>query len=251
MKHIAKNCITSVTASYQDGNFPADNLLDDHPGRIWSAGGVVRNADLTLSITEGCSDIAFFGTDAREATFSAYDPSEISWGADSWGEDSWGNSGVSASGTVDVFDRSNALWITLTTPITVPCIVSVNLTSSGSETLYAGIATGGLAEVYGGARIRYGAQRNRTDNAVESYNPLGYRYYKKTTLPKVLPVTARMEISEYNKLDAYIEENGRIPSAWNLVEGYEGWLIFGFPDVSATFDYLAHVNLSMTINEVI
>jgi hypothetical protein len=252
MKHIPQNSITSITASYEDGNFPAENMLDDHPGRIWSAGGLVRNADLYLYVSGGFSDLAFFNTNARQVTFSAADPSEISWGgSDTWGLDSWGNVPVTATGTVEVLDKSNALWISLTTAITVPCLVSVNLTSPGSETLYAGICTGGIAEDYGGCSIRYGAQRSRKDNSIESYNPLGYRYYRKTSLPKILPVTARMEISEYNKLDAYIEENGRIPSAWNLVEGYDGWLIFGYPDASSTFDYLDHVNLSLTINEVI
>jgi hypothetical protein len=133
----------------------------------------------------------------------------------------------------------------------VPCLVSVNLTSPGDETLFAGICYGGIAENYGNMSIRYGAQRSRKDNSIESYNPLGYRYYKKTTLPKVLPVSARMSLSEYNKFDSYIEENGRIPSAWNLVENYDGWLIFGFTDAQATFDYRDHVNLSLTVTEVI
>ena len=80
MRHIARNQITSIAADSQDGNFPASNLLDGRPGRLWKAGGLTRNATLTMEMRGGVSDVALFGANAREATATAEDPCAVTFG---------------------------------------------------------------------------------------------------------------------------------------------------------------------------
>jgi len=255
MKHIAINNIISVSADYEDGNFPAVNLLDSKPKRKWSAGGLVINATLELEISGGISDIAIFGTNARQATFSAYDPNEISFGdGDGFGDgDAWANTTISAvSVTVTQLEKTGALWLQLGTTIDRSCIAEINLTSTGSETLYAGVITGMVAETYGDANFQYGMSEGRNDKSISADNSNGSEYYKKRDMCREFQATALMLTTEFHKLMGYYDDIGAVPTAWMLTNADSTeWLFYGVGIPSGSHDHRLHTNMKIDFREVL
>lgn len=79
MRHILGNKVVSVTASSENSNYPATNLLDSHPKRQWRAASGIYRADLALSLPYGCTDVMVAGTNAAQATVSVADPNETTW----------------------------------------------------------------------------------------------------------------------------------------------------------------------------
>jgi len=255
MKHILINQIVDISANYENGNFPASNLLDMRPKRIWSAGGIRVNATIALEVSGNISDIAIFNTNAKTATFAASDPCEIEWAeTDAWAEtDTWANSGIGTiTGTVTQVSNSDALWISLSTPITVPCVMSINLTSTGSEVLYAGAIVAGMAEDYGGANFRYGAGEQLVDYSIVSQNSAGSRYYKKRDIVRQVQLTALMLRTESTKLLDTVRNYGAVPSAWKLYQDDAATddIMLAYPTVSRSIDHRLHDNITLTLNEV-
>lgn len=374
MRHIARNQIMSISASSQDGNFPASNLLDGKPGRKWKAGGLVRNATIKMEVAGGVSDVALFGTNAREASATVEDPCAVTFGTNGFdnividgtfsigtgwtrgtgwtisggkassdgsqttnsflyrpatigagktyrvqytvsdysagtvkayigsngvgrsrtsngtfteyitqvgtttyfsimadanfvgsvdnvsafemtsdelrGEDVLRNTTITTTATTTVDEAGNALRVNFNPAVPVPCLVYLNATSPGGETLYAGSAIAGVAETYGGANFRYGVGVSLNDYSITAQNSNASRYYKKRSIGKQYSLTALMLRTEADKLEATIRRDGAIASAWALFEN-SSEMIFGWPQLQRSMDHRLHDNIQLTLTEEI
>lgn len=257
MKHLSINQISAITASFEDANFPVENLLDDKPKRIWKAGGGISGASLSVEISGASSDLAIFGTNAVQATFSVYDPNEIEWGdaTDEFGysADSWANQDFAAvSGTVMRRENTGALWIDFNATLPRPAVADIHLLADGGTELYAGVVVAGLASTYGGANVRYGVGESRIDHSIVAELANGARYYKKRDISRVFSATALMLTTQYHLLVDTFDTYGAIPAAWRLIDGSNTeWLIYGYPAISASHDYLDRSIVSIQITEVV
>lgn len=254
MRHIRLNQITTIAADYEDGNFPVENLLDSRPKRKWSAGGMVKNATLTVEMAGGCSDLAIFGTNARTVSATAEDPCAVTFHDSDAIEGGYvlKNTTISTTATTTVDENGDALWVQFSPAIGVPCVVDINLTASGADTLYAGVIAGGTAETYGGANFRYGAGVNLDDKSIVAQNSNGSRYYKKRSICRQVQLTALMLRTEADKLESAIRSDGAISSAWMLFSNVTATdMLFGWPQFSRTYDNLLHDNINLTLTEEI
>lgn len=255
MKHIAINQITSITADYADVEFPATNMLDDKPKRVWKAGGGVSSATVSIEVSGECSDIAIFGTNAITATFDVYDPNAIEWGdSDTWGDtDTWANSDfVGITGTVIRRENTGAMWIALNQTLTRPCIADLYLLASGGDELYAGITTAGLGDDFNEAGMRYGLSEDRRDYSVTAELSNGARYYKKRDIARTFSGSVLMLTTDYHRLIDTFDTLGSVPSAWKMTDiNSTEWLIFGYPSISCSHDYSLHSTVNIQINEVV
>jgi len=62
MKVIYPDKVSGVTAANAEANYPDDNLLDNHPKKVWRSG--VSKSSVTVSVNGGANAVAFAGIDA-------------------------------------------------------------------------------------------------------------------------------------------------------------------------------------------
>lgn len=256
MKHIARNQIKSISANYQDGNFPASNLLDDRPRRKWSAGGVRTSATITATFESGVDALYIGGTNASEATAGAYDPNQMSLmsGLTLGPGITLGNAPITGL-TVNATVREDigAVWIDISPRIDRPCVVEVSFVSPGSQTLYAGVAFGGISTNYGAAGFRYGAGEQMADHSIVAENNDASRYYRKRSIARQFQLSAWMSRAQANEFFKTFRLYGAVPTAWQMFDGRGNSddLIFGYAAISRTTDLPLYDNISVTITEAI
>ena len=98
MRRIKVNNVQDVSASSETTGFGADNLLDEHPSRLWKAAGLT-SCVLEAEIKGGFSDLFFFGGTLADVDVTAYDPMFLEFGFD---VDEWGGA---ESGTTSAIDK--------------------------------------------------------------------------------------------------------------------------------------------------
>ena len=79
MKIMATQKISAVSSTSADTAYPDDNILDEHPKKLWKAASGVSEATLTFTICTGSAGIAIFNTNAVEITASVTDANYIAW----------------------------------------------------------------------------------------------------------------------------------------------------------------------------
>jgi hypothetical protein len=255
MKHISTNRIISIAASSENPNFPASRLLDEHPKRVWKV-AFGHTATLTADVVGGCSDIMLAGTNAMSATLTVIDPNEIEWeaGVDWEAGIEWAELDSTPAITVTQRSSSRSLWVELSQPVTIPCQLSLSLTCDGGETLYAGVASAGLADDYGGRNPSYGLGHERIDYGIMAENSNGSFYYKQRDNVRSFDVNGLFLTEDAIRLLDSFSSLGYYPSAWRLTDktGNE-WVVFGrfsgSPKIS--HQYPQHSNAQFQIIEVL
>lgn len=253
MKHIAKNNIVAISADYENPNFPATRMLDEHPKRRFVAPDDVFAVEITADISGGCSDILLAGTNADSAVVSVVDPNEMSWGDDdTWGDgDIWANTTVSVTGAIVQNSQSQAMLIELSDTVDVPCVATINLRSFPGSTFYCGIATANIAETYGGKNPRYGISNQLVDYSIIDENSNGSRYYKKRDVVRSWNLSALMTRENALKLRDNFILYGELPHGWKLTDGEStDWVAYarfdGPPTISHDYLTMSTVNFNLT-----
>ena len=145
MKIIKGQKITSVAATSEDTNYPKENVLDEHPKKLWKAASGVTTATLTFEIDTNSGAMAMFNTNAISAVVTVSSPNNLVWHASDIGWDSgdivWPiqDSGLTDA-HYDLDGESGALWVEWVRSPT-PVTATVVLTTTSTETLQAGVAT--------------------------------------------------------------------------------------------------------------
>lgn len=78
---IKKNTMDTLEAVRADANYPVENVLDDHPKKVWrspSAG----DACMSFNAGSGSNCLAIFGTNADSVKVSLSDPNSVAWERD-------------------------------------------------------------------------------------------------------------------------------------------------------------------------
>jgi hypothetical protein len=254
MKIILDNRITSVAASSSAANYPATDLLNDSPKRIWKADGL-SVATLELQITEAIDTIALFNTNAQSATISIIDPNQISWpDFAAWLTVDWVYSDVVAE--VEPFLQSNgasALWLDLA-KITSGVIVVVILRAEAGAVVQAGICVAGEAVEVG--QLLYGLQESIVDFSIAEQLMNGAHYYKSRDRVRNFTVSALPE--RETKFETFMAQFARTyglaPKAMHLVPEFGNrWIVYARLSAmpSGTHSYPSRSSYQATIQEVV
>jgi len=82
MKVIYPDKVSGVTAANADANYPDDNLLDNHPKKIWRYSGVTDSGDVTVAVYSGANAVGFAGISATSIALTVKNAASSSTLAD-------------------------------------------------------------------------------------------------------------------------------------------------------------------------
>lgn len=154
MKVLPASTITSVAASSENANYPANNILDEHPKKLWKGTGA--NETLTFEIGEGANSFYLFNTNATGATFYISDPNFVDWVSDvEWVSDiEWAiNDNFIAVAEINGLNGSDGgVMVTFEKQTSIIQLV-VSLTNENGDILQAGVAVAGESFEYPGPAI--------------------------------------------------------------------------------------------------
>jgi hypothetical protein len=256
MKQLWENLITSVSASSENENFPADLLLNRSPKIAWVAADGVYSAVLTAETSNGVTDIIIAGTNATSISITGTDPNGVGWAEDDgWAEGvTWVSPEVNVYGETIQRSRSQAMWITLSTVVDIPILLEITLTCDSSETLYAGTIMAGVPDDFGGGGPRYGAQEGRQDLSVKVVNKNGSIYYKKRDILRTFAISALLKEASAAKMMDIYEDIGEQGAGWKLTtENDQNVVVYARhdgPPVKSR-DHYSHSNMAINLVEVL
>lgn len=252
MKVISANNITSISADSENANYPAENVLDNHPKRPWKADGDYQ-ATLTADISS-MTDIAIFATNAQSAQITITDPNAIEWeaGVDWEAGVEWDNIEISQPVTSLIQQGSAyALWSTIGV-IDAPVTAEILLTTTTDQTLYAGIVVAGDALEF--PNPKYGLGEMVIDYSISIPLSNGSEYYKKRELVRQFSgiLTVERDNYFYSFVSSVIRDNGSVPLAWQITDGGDNWVVYGKANMpSGVHQYYRHSDINFTITEVV
>lgn len=169
--------ITSVTASSEDAEFPAESLLNDWPSDCWKAASGT-SATLTFEVSKG-SAIELYNTNATEATVWAGSgesyTNETGYTLESGY--SFTDDEVYTETTSDLPGVGGRLWSEYPEMMT-PHIVKIMLTADTVP--YAGIARAGMVEEFGNPKNSM--KEGSKDYSIERELNNGADYFRKRSI---------------------------------------------------------------------
>ena len=256
MKVIITNRVTAVTAASEDSSYPDDNLLDEHPKKIWKAANGVTSTSITVSIassTDGADGgIAIFNTNATSAIINLSDPNEVIWVDSEWVTVEWPSGAPQESVTVgEINSTSNAVWATYTGAETA---LSADIILTGSATLYAGVIVAGTVVDF--PDPRYGIQEGLVDYSIKRELSNGAIYTKKRDVVRTFSaeILPNREEYFYTFMHTLARDNSYAPLAWRLTNqtGFD-WVVYArLEDMpSGVHAYPSHSPIQFTIREEI
>lgn len=252
MKIVLENRITSVTASSEAANYPATELLNDSPKRIWKADGA-DTATITATGSGTINTIALFNTNAEAVTITIADPNYFAWRNLTWRNLSWRNVQVPVESELVSQAGTTALWATIDN-ITAPIEITIELSGATGATMQAGVLVAGEAVDLG--HLLYGIQEGVADFSIAEQLMNGAHYYKSRDRVRTFTVSALpdRETLFYTFMADFARTYGLAPKAMHLVPEFGSrWIVYGrlaaMP--SGTHSYPSHSSYQATIREVV
>ena len=167
MKIIYPDIITSVAADEENAAYPATNLQDNHPNKVWRA--TSRDAVVTVQVAAGANAVAVFSSNALTVSVSLYETEEsvewntgIEWDTNvEWFE----NSGAGPEYSVYDLSSSNegAFWAEYATRY-VPHQLTLTFTAAIGEIVEAGVIAAGASHSFNDPQ--YGIQEGLIDYSI-------------------------------------------------------------------------------------
>lgn len=224
MKVIKTNIITDVTADSSDSNYPASNLLDEHPQRKWQANNsTVSSATLTISVNGKASGLGMYGITADSASVSITDPNAVQWGSSvAWATGTEWNQ-TTADMNVDVTwvtgTDNNSLWVDFSQ---FDAVVNISVTlyteANSADVLAAGVAVVGEVQTFNDAD--YGLSMNPRSYSIKRQLSNGSFYGKK--LNTVRTFTGSFWAARNTAFWDFMNmasANDVTPMAWQIADG--------------------------------
>ena len=237
---------TGITADSEDGEFPAENLEDNRPGRLWKA-DATNVAKITIPAEAGTDCAAVFNTNAQSAACVLKDMVGGST-LDTENFDLAPSSGR-------VFDRF--FWNY--TAQSSACVVEITLTAEVGQTVYAGAARIGAGAVF--ENPQYGIRQARESLATVLEMSNRSRYVSQdpgsVETRRVFDLTVLDDRDDVFSLDTVLDYFGPNPMAVLVAEGFDNmeWAVFGFVDAdslySASHDHYSHSSVGFTLTEAV
>jgi hypothetical protein len=252
MKIVLENRITSVTASSSAANYPATELLNDSPKRIWKADGD-DTATITATASGTINTIVLFNTNAEAVTITIADPNYFSWQNLTWRNLNWRNVQVPVESELVSQAGTTALWATIDT-ITAPIEITIELSGATGATIQAGVLVAGEAVDVG--HLLYGFQEGMADFSVAEQLMNGAHYYKSRDRVRTFTVSARpkRETLFYTFMADFARTYGLAPKAMHLMPKCGSrWIVYARLGAmpTGTHSHLERSSYQATIREVV
>ncbi len=234
---ISPERLGSVSATSEDGAFPADNLLDDKPLKRWQSGGSA-SATITAVVAAYSDQIAIFGTNAISASIA------IKVG------------GVTQETfTIDLTSPHlcNRFWQSYTEQ-TVSHTVEITLTASGSA-VYAGVLRIGSGLVL--KNPRYGLSEGRRNFSIVKELNNGAYYIRRRPAVRTYNIAfdTLADSGDYYDFAAVYDDKGPEPIAVLVAENMDDneFAIFGhiIQPFSGNYENYGKYNMSYQITEAV
>lgn len=215
MKVIPVEAITAVSASNEDASYPASNLLNSRPKKVWKGTGAAET--LTFTLTGTTSGLAIFNTNATGASFVLSDPNGVTLESGVVLEAGAQLASVAPNVTqIVALNGTDGAFMVQWQEITGSLTLEVSLVNNSGEVLFAGVATGG--EVYSAPDPELGMTEDIDDQSIDDEYPNGISYTKDGDSLRVFNIEAIME-----RDDAF---HNFIYSVAKVVhKNYRAWLI--------------------------
>lgn len=240
MKIIYPEYQSDITADSFDPNFPAENLLNDIPSKIWKARSGVSSTTIGFIIGAGANAVSIFNTNAVSATITV--------------KDGLGATVKSTTFTLSGGTRTyNRAWMEYTLQATVHS-ATITLTATTGVTVYAGIVRAGKAVDL--PNPQYGLGESRVDHSVVMEMNDGSLYIRKKAINRTfnLSFIVARGTEYYDFCDVY-DVVGPEPLAMLIADGITDsqWCVFGhmLQPFSSGHDYYNHSTFSVPITEAI
>lgn len=249
MRIIYNNRVTAVSTTEENANFPEENLLDEHPRKVWRA--TSKDATITASLTNG-TDVALFNTNAMTATVT------LKVGATTVYSQYYDMSGILDyyQWLNDLGEAQYSIWFNYSGYAqggahTVEFALD---TLSATTILEAGVVFGGLA-YQTGRGIQYGAKEGLVDYSIKKELSNGSRYYRKRDVVRSFSCSMILNRSTrdfYTFMGRIAQAAGPKPLAWKLTDVNDvDWTVYAYfsqlPD--ATHDYPNDSLVSFSLTE--
>lgn len=227
MKVIYPNQVTVVAADTENANFPAVNVLDEHPRKLYKA--TTNSAIITLTVASGASGLSIFNTNADTVEIEITVGDLTVW-ADltAWGDLTvWGGD-VPSLPIVEIYDLvdSKQIWAEYFQK-DVPHEVKVTLQTS-EPILEVGIIKAGPIHEF--QTPLYGIHEGLYDYSIVKELSNGAMYIKKRNIVKTFDfqIYAERDPDFYRFMRDIIQHLGQDPMPWRLTDKMNwDWVVYG------------------------
>jgi len=149
MKLIYPVNIASISADEENANYPAANLMDNHPKKVWK--GTSRDAIVT-AVTSGGGALAIIATNATSITIAISSGQtwllDTGWALDTgWVLDTTGDSDTTETSLLPG-DISGALWSDFAAVRTSSFTATITFTAAAGEIIQAGVILCGTLRTF-------------------------------------------------------------------------------------------------------
>lgn len=237
---------TGITADSEDAEFPASNLEDSRPGKLWKADST-NSAVITIPALAGTDCAAVFNTNAETAACVL--------------KDMVGGS-VLDTETFDlapssgrVFDRF--FWNYAAQSGT--CVVEITLTAAEGDTVHAGVARIGAGAVFENPDWGVRQSRQSLATVLEMSNRSRYVSQDPGSVEsrRAFDLAVMDERPDFFSLDTVLQYFGPNPMAVLVLEDFDAreWAVFGYVDeeslYSASHEFLNYSTIGFTLTEAV
>ena len=260
MKVIKNNAIRGVSATSENPEYPAANLLDEHPKRWWRvADASVSSVTLTVEVTGRTGGLGLVGIAAESVVVDISDPNGLTWENVIWENVEWqdvpGDLHIDQALSGD--PGSAALWVSFD-QFDSSVEISITLYKDALADMILGAGCLVVGEMTDLPGLQYGLGETLRDYSLARDLANGAKYYRKRDIVRVFSgsVLAARKPYFYALLLDIARVYGQRPLMWNLVD-VDSWsgdaVLYGrlaaMPDGS--HDYPNHSRLNFEIEEVL
>ena len=229
MKCIYPDNISLISADEENADYPVDNLLDEHPKKVWK--GTSRDAVVTAIITAGGA-LVVFATNATSVNLAISSGQSISWDSGiSWDTGiSWDSSGDSDTSETTLLtgDIDGVAWWDFAVARSSNFTATITLTADAGEIIRAGVIRCGTVNAYRDPNA--GIKEGLRDYSIVKELSNGATYIRKRDVVR----TFEFALWEDRDTDFYefmldvSRELGPEPMAWRIMDTVtdEEWIVF-------------------------
>ncbi len=222
MRVIAESSVTAVSASSENPEYPAANLLDEHPKKKWlAADASVSSAVLTVEVSGRTGGLGLVGIVADAVAVSVSDPGGITWQNVTWQDVDW----VAVPPDLDLEvslvhgDDFATMWAVFDQfEATVAITITLYRNAGSAGVLAAGcLRVGALDEIPG---LQYPIREELVDYSLARELANGATYVLKRDIVRRFSgsLLVRREDDFYTFCRDLARRYGSRPMMWNLVD---------------------------------
>ena len=251
-----KNTITGLSASSEVDGYPVENVLDEHPKKIWKSVETGK-AVTEFYVSAGSNALAIFGTNAHKVRVVITNPNAIEWETDVEWEPGveWESVDFVGAFEYELTQQGHtyALWIDFP-PLIVGMKISIEYRTLNYDQIEVGILRAGRRVDFINNPLR-GLTESLIDYSITKELSNGAIYVKKRDIVRNFSgqIFVDREPYFYNFLYDVSREIGLVPAAWKITDmNLCRWIVFGqlaMPSGSHLYTY--NSTISFNIKEVI